>query len=284
MDTGSDKAASGRGASLVSLLQGIDRKHSQPQDAARQARGLPEPADRQIERVPLARLIACRTNARTHSPKQVHRLAESIKRFGFIVPVVVNKENQIVAGHGRVEAAKLLGLTEVPVLRVNHLSPAEQRAFRIADNRLAELAGWDRDTLAIELAGLIELDFAVEVTGFDMGEIELILLNEEEDEGGKEKTGAGAKTAKSTCSPAVSRRGDVWRLGPHQLTCGDSPDQAAYAAIDAAIRRWQKLTGTSATLAGSDRTFNAVAKERRKRAARPSGSGRVAVQPRGEAA
>jgi hypothetical protein len=152
----------------------------------------------------------------------------------------------------------------VPVLRVNHLSPAEQRAFRIADNRLAELAGWDRDTLAIELEGLIELDFAVEVTGFDMGEIELILLNDEEDEGGQEKTGAGAKTAKSTCGPAVSRRGDVWRLGPHQLTCGDSPDQAAYAAIDAVIRRWQKSTGVSATLPAPAR----LSKRSRKSAAR----------------
>ena len=282
MDTGSDKAASGR--SLVSLLQGIDRKHSQPQDAARQARGVPEPADRQIERVPLARLTACKTNARTHSPKQVCQIAESIKRFDFIVPVVVDRENQIVAGHGRVEAAKLLGLTEVPVLRVSHLSPAEQRAFRIADNRLAELAGWDRGTLAIELAGLIELDFAVEVTGFDMGEIELILTDEEEDEDGQEKTGAGAKTAKSTCGPAVSRRGDVWLLGAHQLTCGDSPDHAAYAAIDAAIRRWQKSTGASATLGGSGQTFKAIAQKRRKAAPTGRGSGPAADPQTPEAA
>src|SRR5215472_18742677 len=166
MDTGTDKAASGRSASLLSLLQGIDRKHHHTQNP-RQARGVPEHARWQIEHVPLARLTACKTNARTHSPKQIGQIAASIKCFGFIVPVVVNAENQIVAGHGRIEAAKLLGLTEVPVLRVNHLSPTEQRAFRIADNRLAELAGWDRDTLAIELAGLIELDFAVEVTGFD---------------------------------------------------------------------------------------------------------------------
>src|SRR5262249_13959185 len=87
------------------------------------------------------------------------------------------------------------------------------------------------DTLAIELAGLIELDFAVEVTGFDMGEIELILLNDEEDAGGKEKTGAGAKTAKSTCGPAVSRRGHVWRLRPHQPTCADSPGPAAWSSF-----------------------------------------------------
>jgi len=281
MATGTDKQASGRSASLLSLLQDIDRKRHHPQSPARQAHRVPEQANRQIEHVPLARLTACKTNARTHSPKQVGQIAGSIKRFGFIVPVLVNAENQIVAGHGRVEAAKLLGLTEVPVLRISHLSPAELRAFVIADNRLAELAGWDRDTLAIELAGLIELDFAVEVTGFDMGEIELILHDEEEDkqEDGREAASAGAKLLRASSGPAVSRSGDVWLLGPHRLACGEGADACAYTAVDAAIRRWQKLTGTSATLAGSDRTFNAIAKERR-----PSGGGRAAVQPRGEAA
>jgi hypothetical protein len=284
METGTDKAASGRSASLVSLLQGIDQRHRHPQNPARQVRGVPEQANRQIERAPLARLTPCKTNARTHSPKQVGRIAASIKRFGFIVPILVNAENQIVAGHGRVEAAKLLGLAEVPVLRVSHLSPAEQRAFVIADNRLAELAGWDRDTLAIELEGLIELDFDVEVTGFDMGEIELILHDEEEDEGGKEKTGAGANTAKSTCGPAVSRRGDVWLLGAHQLTCGDSPDEGGYAAVDAAIGRWQKSTGISATLAGSGQTFKAIAQKRRKAAPARRASGPAAVAPSSEPA
>ena len=138
--------------------------------------------------------------------------------------------------------------------------------------------------MAIELAGLIELDFAVEVTGFDMGEIELILLNEEEDEGGKEKTGAAAKTAMSTCGPAVSRHGDVWHLGPHQLTCGDSPDHAAYVAIDAAIRRWQKATGVSATLGGSGQTFKTIAQKRRKAAPTGRGSGPAAVPPTPEGA
>jgi ParB-like nuclease domain len=284
METGTDKAASGRSASLVSLLQGIDQRHRHPQNPARQERGVPEQPNRQIERAPLARLTPCKTNARTHSPKQVGRIAASIKRFGFIVPVLVNAENQIVAGHGRVEAAKLLGLPEVPVLRVSHLSSAEQRAFVIADNRLAELAEWDRDTLAIELEGLIELDFDVEVTGFDIGEIELILRDEEEDEGGKGKTGAGANTAKSTCGPAVSRRGDVWLLGAHRLDCADTDDAPDYAAVDAAIRCWQRFTGKSATLAGSGRTFNAIAKERRKRPAAGHASGSSAVQPAPEAA
>jgi hypothetical protein len=250
----------------------------------RQARSLPHRTDRQIELVPVARLTACKSNARTHSPKQVGQIATSIKQFGFNVPILVNAQNEILAGHGRVEAAKLLGLAEVPVLRVSHLSPAEQRAFVIADNRLAELAGWDRDTLAMELQGLMELEFAVEITGFDMGQIELIAHDEEEDEGGKEKTGAGAKTANSTGGSAVSRRGDVWLLGAHQLTCGDSPDQAAYAAVDGAIRRWQKSTGISATLAGSGQTFKAIAQKRRKAAPARRASGPRAVPQTPESA
>ena len=255
---------SGRSPSLMSVLQGIDRRHRQPQNPARQVRGVLEQANRQIERVPLAQLTACKTNARTHSPKQVGQIAASIKRFGFIVPVLVSAENQIVAGHGRVEAAKLLGLAEAPVLRVSHLSPAEQRAFVIADNRLAELAEWDRDTLAIELQGLIELDFDVEVTGFDMGEIELILHDDEDKhEDDAKGTGTEAKLPKSSSGPVVSRSGDVWILGPHRLACAEGADACAYAAVDAAMRRWQSFTGSAATLAGSGQSFNDVAKERR---------------------
>jgi ParB-like chromosome segregation protein Spo0J len=196
--------------------------------------------------------------------------------------VLVNADNQVFAGHARLEAAKLLGLAEAPVLRVGHLSPAEQRAFVIADNRLAELAEWDREALAIELQGLMELDFAVEVTGFDMGEIELILHDEEEDEGGTEKTGANA--ANSRCGAAVSRCGDVWLLGAHQLSCGDAADEAGYAAVDAAIRRWQKSTGSSATLAGSGQTFKAIAQKRRKQVPPRRASKPAAVAPSSEAA
>src|SRR6516164_8527932 len=104
----------------------MDRKHRPKVDAVRQVGDLPQPANQQIEQVPLARLTACESNARTHSTKQVRQIAASLKRFGFIVPVLVNAENEIVAGHGRLEAAKLLELKEVPALRLNHLSAAEQ--------------------------------------------------------------------------------------------------------------------------------------------------------------
>ena len=231
------------------------------------------------EQIAVDRLKPFRRNARTHSRKQIKQIAESIRRFGFTNPILIDDDDGMIAGHGRVEAAKTLGMPKVPTICVKHLTPERKRAFVLADNRLAELAGWDRDTLAIELQGLIELDFDVEVTGFDMGEIELILHDEEEDEGGKEKTGAGEDTAKSTCSPAVSRRGDVWLLGAHQLTCGDLPDEGGYAAVDAAIRHWQKSTGISATLAGCGQTFKAIAQKRRKQARRGSGPAAVPRTP-----
>jgi ParB-like chromosome segregation protein Spo0J len=105
-------------------------------------------------------------NARTHSKKQVRQIANSIERFGFTNPVLITDDGQIIAGHGRVEAAKLLKIERVPTLRLSHLSDAERRAYVLADNKLAQNAGWDRDILAIELQGLIDLDIDVELTGF----------------------------------------------------------------------------------------------------------------------
>ncbi len=119
-------------------------------------------------------------NARTHSRRQIKKIAASIERFGFVNPVLIDENNQIIAGHGRVAAAKLLGWQEVPTLRVEHLDEAEKRAYILADNRLAEEAGWDREMLAIELQGLIDLDFSVELTGFDMAEVDLLLDGEDE--------------------------------------------------------------------------------------------------------
>jgi ParB-like chromosome segregation protein Spo0J len=136
--------------------------------------------DRHIEVIAVNKLKPNEANARTHSRKQMRQIADCIKRFGFNNPVLVDDYGEIIAGHGRVEAAKLLGLTEVPTLRLSHLSAAEKRAYVIADNRLAEKAGWDREILAIELQGLIDLDFDVELTGFAMGEIDILLTNANE--------------------------------------------------------------------------------------------------------
>ena len=117
--------------------------------------------ERKVTFLPISDLVTNRRNARTHSPRQIQEIARSIERFGFNNPVLIDERNQIVAGHGRVEAAKLLGRERVPTLRIGHLSDQDKRAFIIADNRLAEKAGWDPEVLAIELQGLIELDFDV---------------------------------------------------------------------------------------------------------------------------
>lgn len=268
MQLENDKAAGARSAALVSLLKGVDRNRHPLPNAVRQAGGQFDQAKRQVELIALAKLSAGKSNARTHSPQQLRQIAASIKRFGFTAPVLVNAQNQILAGHGRVEAAKLLGLTQVPVLRLDHLSPVEQRAYAIADNRLAELAGWDRDTLAIELQGLIEVDFAIEVTGFEVGEIDLILGDRDKDR--NDSAAAEAKLPKATSGSAISRAGDLWRLGQHRLVCGEGGDARSYAAIDAAIQRWQSCSGNSATLAGSGQTFKEVEQQRRK-ARRASG-------------
>ena len=121
---------------------------------------------------PVDNLTPYARNARTHSRKQIKQIARSIQRFGFVNPVLVSDEDQIVAGHGRVEAARLLGMKDVPTLALSHLDAAERQAYVLADNKLAENAGWDKELLAIELQHLVDLDFDVELTGFDIAEID----------------------------------------------------------------------------------------------------------------
>ena len=125
-----------------------------------------------VEYLPTGELIPYPRNARTHSKKQIKAIARSIERFGFTNPVLATSANEILAGHGRVEAAKLLGMSTVPVLRIDHLSEAERRAYILADNRLAEKAGWDKEILEIELQSLITVGFDVEITGFEVPEVD----------------------------------------------------------------------------------------------------------------
>jgi len=182
-----------------------------------------------IELVPVSRLAPYKGNARTHSRKQIRQIADSIRRFGFTNPVLIDNGGEIIAGHGRVAAAKLLGLNEVPLLRLSHLSAAEKRAYVLADNKLAEKAGWDRELLAIELQGLIDLDFEVELTGFEMGEIDLILESAYEAKG--EAAGPEDEIPEPLEGPSVSQPGDLWLLGEHRLLCGDALDHGAYEHV-----------------------------------------------------
>jgi ParB-like chromosome segregation protein Spo0J len=159
----------------------------------------------EVEHLPVPACAPIPGNARTHSRKQIRQIATSIERFGFTNPVLVSDDKEIVAGHGRVEAARLLGRETVPALRLSHLSAAERRAYVLADNKLALNAGWDREVLAIELQALIDLDFDVEVTGFSLAEIDLVL---DEAERARRKGRATKPTALRRCQSWAPRSPD----------------------------------------------------------------------------
>lgn len=168
-------------------------------------------------------------NARTHSKKQVRQIANSIERFGFTNPVLVDEAGTILAGHGRIAAAQLLGLPEVPVLCIGDLSPADRKAYLLADNKLALNAGWDQELLALELQELLDLDFDVDLTGFALAEIDAIL------DGAAEADPAGPDPVLDRVieqkGPAVTRPGDIWLLGRHRLLCGDARSADDHAAL-----------------------------------------------------
>jgi hypothetical protein len=168
-------------------------------------------------------------NARTHSKRQIQQIADSIQRFGFNNPVLISDDGEIIAGHGRVQAAKLLGLGTVPVLRLSHLSAVERQAYLLADNRLALNAGWDQEVLAIELQGLIDLEFDVSLTGFSLAEIDLT-LDAALDSDPVAKTGPEDEVP-ALASTAVTRRGDLWTLGRHRLICGDARNLETYQRL-----------------------------------------------------
>ena len=163
-------------------------------------------------------------NARTHSRKQVQQIAASIERFGFTNPVLVSEEGEIIAGHGRVEAAKLLGMKTVPTLALSHLSETERRAYILADNKLALNAGWDREILAIELQALVDLDFDLDLSGFSLAEVDLVL--DEAGEADPDGTDAAEDLVPQRSGLPVTRMGDLWLLGRHRLLCGDTRSTA----------------------------------------------------------
>lgn len=172
----------------------------------------------QIEQWPVARLLPYARNARTHSEAQVAKLAASLVEFGWTAPVLVADDGAVIAGHGRLLAARQLGLDAVPVIRLAHLSAEQLRAYRIADNRLAELSGWDEELLAAELQALGADGFDLGLTGFEGAELDrlLALIDEEGD------AAAGEDAVPEPPAEPVSRVGDLWLLGQHRLLCGDS--------------------------------------------------------------
>jgi DNA modification methylase len=183
-----------------------------------------------IEMIDLSALRPYAGNARRHSRAQIRQIAKSIEAFGFTNPILVSDDLEILAGHGRAAAAQLIGMKQAPIVRLSDLSPPERKAYVLADNKLALNAGWDREVLAIELQGLIDLGFDVETTGFALGEIEIV-LEEAAESAPNDTSDGGEDEIPLVRDAAVSRSGDVWRAGRHRLICGDARDKKAYEAL-----------------------------------------------------
>lgn len=175
-------------------------------------------------------------NPRTHSEAQIAKLASSIVEFGWTQPILVDGQNGIIAGHGRLAAARRLGLEKVPVIELAHLTPAQKRAYVIADNRLALDAGWDEEMLALELAELKDAGYDLALTGFGDDEIERLLdgLNLDADEEASRDTADAENGLDDEVEPpkiVISRPGDIWRMGDHRLICADSSSEEAIARL-----------------------------------------------------
>jgi hypothetical protein len=182
-----------------------------------------------IEMIPVQSLKSAPRNARTHSKKQIKQIAEPMKRFGVTNPIIADDAGQIVAGHGRAEAAKLIGLRFFPVIRLSNLSDAEIRACRLADNKLADNAKWDREILALEIEelqiALPEIGLDLEITGFNPGEIDTLLTDF-----------AGQRPNPSDEIPdlesvVVARTGDLFILGNHRIVVGDARNEETYTRL-----------------------------------------------------
>jgi ParB-like chromosome segregation protein Spo0J len=180
-----------------------------------------------IEHWPIDKLIPYARNARTHSEAQIAQIAASIAEFGFVNPCLVGADGVLVAGHGRLAAAQKLGLATVPVVVLDHLTPTQRRALVIADNRIAENAGWDESMLRVELEALQLEGFDLDITGFDADALDDLLAGDETTNEGQTDEDAAPEVSETT----VSRPGDVWICGEHRVLCGDATDADAYATV-----------------------------------------------------
>jgi len=188
-----------------------------------------------VELRPIASLQPNPRNPRTHSKRQIRQIADSIQAFGFTNPVLIDDAGMIIAGHGRVKAAKLLGEEKIPTIRLSAMTEAQKRAYVIADNKLALNAGWDDQLLALELQYLsdLELEFDLGVIGFETAEIDLLLSGLADVEADRIEH----VPAVDESVPAVSRPGDLWQCGRHRVFCGDASQPEASPSCWAARRR-----------------------------------------------
>lgn len=199
--------------------------------------------DLQVVRWPVERLLPYARNARTHSDEQVAQIAASIAEFGWTNPILAGGDGVVIAGHARLLAARKLGITEVPVIILDHLSESQRRALVIADNRLALNAGWDEEMLRVELDALREDDFNLDLLGFDDDELEALLTEPDSEVTGNTDDDAVPETPET----AVTLVGDVWLLGDHRLLCGDATNLEAVQKV---------LAGGLADMAFTDPPYN----------------------------
>jgi DNA modification methylase len=196
-----------------------------------------------IEQWPTAKLLPYARNARTHSEEQVAQIAASIAEFGFTNPILAGSDGVIVAGHGRLAAAQKLGLEMVPVVVLDHLTPTQRRALVIADNRIAENAGWDEAMLRIELESLKLDGFDLDITGFDADALAELLAAEEPENEGQTDDDAVPEVSETP----LSRPGDVWIMGEHRLLCGDATVAESYTRL---------MQGAAADMVFTDPPYN----------------------------
>ena len=178
-----------------------------------------------MQLVPIVKLIPYVNNARTHSPEQITKLRSSLREFGFVNPVIIDREYNVIAGHGRIAAAKEEGITEVPCVFVDHLTEAQKKAYIIADNRMALDAGWDNELLTVEMEELQGLGFDLSLTGFD--DKELSDLFGDDADAKEDDFDVEAELEK----PCFSKTGDIWHLGRHTVICGDSTDVSTFERL-----------------------------------------------------
>lgn len=196
----------------------------------------------EMQLVAVSKLVPYVNNARTHNAQQITKLRSSLREFGFINPVIIDREYNVIAGHGRILAAKEEGIEEVPCVFVDYLTPAQKKAYILADNRMAMDAGWDEELLRVEIEALQAESFDVGLTGFDEKDIAELFAGED-----GEAQDDDFDVDEELQKPPVSKSGDVWLLGDHRLICGDSTKEETYAVL---------MDGKKANLVVTDPPYN----------------------------
>lgn len=194
----------------------------------------------EMQLISIAKLVPYQNNARTHSPAQIQKLRSSLREFGFVNPVIIDRDYNVIAGHGRIAAAREEGISEVPCVFVDYLTEAQKKAYILADNRMAMDAGWDEELLRVELEALEEMGFDLGMTGFDEKELAALFPAEEAKE---DDFDVEAELQK----PTFTKSGDVWTLGRHRLVCGDSTKEETYSVL---------MDGVKANLVITDPPYN----------------------------